>query len=76
MKTVNAYDVVTTLITKATALQSTLNDAANKVAVDEKSDHTWYGVPETVIEDLQEAIDLVNLAANKVNTVIAPNTVV
>jgi len=76
MKTVNAYDVATVLVTKATALQSYLNNATYQGLVDDKSTQTWYGLPEGVIDDLYEAIDLVNIALNKIKTVTDPSATI
>ena len=77
MKTQSAYEVVSVLVTKATTLQTYLGGTAgHQSLVDEHSDQTWYGVPEAVIDDLKQAIDLVVLCQNKVNTIVDPQTII
>lgn len=77
MTTQSAYDVVTVLIEKATTLQTYLGlTAAHQTLVNEHSDHTYYGVPEAVIDDLKQAIDLVVISQNKVGTIVNPQVII
>lgn len=48
---------------------STLLSAGNEAELDLKSDHTFYGVPEAVIDDINQAIDLIIGAYKKCETV-------
>ncbi len=76
MTTADAYDVATILHDKTATLQSTLNTSGYKTEIDAVSAQTYYGVPDALIDNLKQAIDLVILSMNIANMVIAPTTLV
>jgi len=51
-------------------LYDILNTAAHQVSLDDKSDHTYYGINDDVIATLKIAFDLLTLAQNKLETVV------
>jgi hypothetical protein len=62
-------DTLDILSAKATAFDSYLTEA-KATALDAKSAHTWHGVPEAVVENLNEAINLIDLALLKVKSAV------
>jgi len=77
MKALAAYEVVTILIAEATALQSQIGStvgATGQVAIDEVSDHSDYGLAEVIVEEMNQAIDMVDGATNKIYGITAPTT--
>lgn len=66
----DAHVLATNLGTSVTALIAKLANAGNQGKVDDASDHTWYGIPEAIGDDLNQAIDLIALINLKLDTVL------
>ena len=76
----DTYDIATVLVAKASTLQTLLSDSAiwtlggatglNRTELDLHSSQSGYGINDVVSDDLQEAIDLVKIATDKINTVL------
>lgn len=69
MKTADVKTLTDILVTKAGALSTYVNNATIAAEVDEKSAHTWYGMTDAVIDDINQALGLVNVALNKIKTI-------
>jgi hypothetical protein len=65
-------DLLLTLETKINELQEFLT-AKGDAEIDLHSDHTFYGLTSAVIDDLNEAKDLVIGAVMKIRTVVSDN---
>ncbi len=74
MKAVDAYNLATLLATKATALAALLDDATKQGHVDEHSAQSWFGLPDSALDDIKQAYDLVVLVSNKLNTALTDRT--
>jgi len=70
VKAADAYVLAQALTTKAAALSTALAAGATATAVDTLSYQTWYGIPEAISDDLNAAIDLINIITKKINTAI------
>jgi len=81
MSASDAYGIATVLVTKATALQSSLDPTTiftgpvvgstglNASELDKNSGTTQYGVDDEIISEIRKAIDLVTLAENRILSV-------
>ena len=67
----DAYSLSQILATKAEYLSTALAAGATATSVDGLSQQTWYGVPEAIADDMNQAIDLINLITKKINTTIS-----
>lgn len=65
-KTSDVFDLSRVLVDKAAALSTAVAAGSTATTVDGKSVHTWYGIPEATAQDINQAIDLVNLVIKKV----------
>ena len=68
IKTTSLVDFVSTLSANASALSTIVSAAANQKKVDLVSGQTFYGLPEAVVTDLEQANDLILLTIQKLKT--------
>lgn len=68
MTATSIIEILGVVSAKITDITNHLTEA-NKGLVDQHSDHTYYGVPEAVNDDLFQAIDLLVLSLNKIKTI-------
>jgi len=61
----SAYDLALLLSVNAGNLATALASGATATSIDGVSQQTWYGVPEAIGDDLNQAIDLVSLVTKK-----------
>jgi len=66
----SVYELALTLSENAGNLATALASGATASSVDGASEHTWYGIPEAIGDDLNQAIDLVTLATKKINSAL------
>lgn len=69
IKTTSLVDLVSTLSTNASALSTIVLNATNQKKVDVVSGQTFYGLPEAIVTDLEQANDLILLTVQKLKTV-------
>ena len=67
-KTSDVFDLSGVLVDKAAALSTAIASGSTATTVDGNSTHTWYGIPEATSQDINQAIDLVNLVMKKVRS--------
>lgn len=72
MKATSINDLLITIESKIDILQQFFTSKGD-AEIDLHSDHTYYGLVEAIIDDLQEAKDLITISANKVMTVVSPD---
>ncbi len=68
IKTTSLVDFVSTLSANASALSTIVSNATNQKKVDLVSGQTFYGLPEAVVTDLEQANDLILLTIQKLKT--------
>ena len=68
--TVKAKAVVDNLVTYAGTLSTLLGVTANQTKIDQYSATGLYNVNDAIIQDINQAYDIITLAIGKANTVI------
>lgn len=78
MKAQATYDILGVLVTKAQALQSvigaTVGAGGAQPTMDQVSEHTGYGIPEVIVEDIITATSLITSSYNKILAITSPTS--
>jgi len=76
MTTSGDYTLISNVITNAQAIQTMLNNATYQASVDNASAQTWFGIPDSIAQDLRTINDMFSIIQDKLALVLDayPNT--